>query len=49
LFANSENAAFLDCVGGSFAGLAFNNLPKNSIMVNYGRLSKENLGSVDLA
>lgn len=39
---------FLDCVGGNFAGQVFNCLPANSIMVNYGRLSRENLGSIDL-
>lgn len=33
-------SAFLDCVGGEFAGKVFNALPKDSIMVNYGRLSK---------
>jgi NADPH:quinone reductase-like Zn-dependent oxidoreductase len=44
-----RNAVFLDCVGGNFAGHAFNALPRDSIMVNYGRLSKENLGSIDLA
>jgi NADPH:quinone reductase-like Zn-dependent oxidoreductase len=48
-FGEGANAAFLDCVGGNFAGQAFNVLPKGSIMVNYGRLSKENLGSIDLA
>lgn len=40
---------FLDCVGGNFAGGIFNILPSDSMMVNYGRLSKENLGSIDLA
>lgn len=39
---------FMDCVGGSYAGQVFNALPPKSIMVNYGRLSKENLGSIDL-
>lgn len=45
----ASNAVFLDCVGGNYAGQTFNVLPKASIMVNYGRLSKENLGSIDLA
>lgn len=35
-----NNAVFLDCVGGNFAGGIFNILPSDSIMVNYGRLSK---------
>lgn len=39
----------MDCVGGNFAGEVFNILPPDSTMVNYGRLSKENLGSIDLA
>ena len=45
---NDDNSVFYDCVGGNFAGTIFNILPKNSIMVNYGRLSKEQLGSIDL-
>jgi NADPH:quinone reductase-like Zn-dependent oxidoreductase len=49
VFEKSENAVFLDCVGGNYAGNVFNILPRDSIMVNYGRLSKENLGSIDLA
>lgn len=48
-FGEETNTAFLDCVGGNFAGQTFNVLPRGSIMVNYGRLSKENLGSIDLA
>lgn len=44
-----QNAVFLDCVGGNFAGNIFNVLPIGSTMVNYGRLSKENLGNIDLA
>lgn len=39
---------FLDCVGGSYAGRVFNTLPAESTMVNYGRLSQENLGDIDL-
>jgi hypothetical protein len=37
---NHGKTAFLDCVGGNFAGQVFNILPPNSSMVNYGRLSK---------
>jgi NADPH:quinone reductase-like Zn-dependent oxidoreductase len=35
-----EKTVFLDCVGGQFAASVFNSLSPNSIMVNYGRLSK---------
>ncbi len=45
---NNGKAIFLDCVGGNFAGEVFNALPPKSVMVNYGRLSKENLGNIDL-
>lgn len=45
---NDQNLVFYDSVGGNFASSMFNILPKNSIMVNYGRLSKEPLGSIDL-
>jgi hypothetical protein len=44
----SERCTFLDSVGGLFAGRTFNLLPKDSVMINYGRLSKENLGEIDL-
>ena len=33
-------SVFLDCIGGNFAGHVLNALPPNSLMVNYGRLSK---------
>ena len=45
---NHGKTMFMDCVGGNYAGQVFNVLPPKSTMVNYGRLSKENLGSVDL-
>lgn len=45
---NHGKAIFMDCVGGNYAGQVFNALPPKSIMINYGRLSKENLGSIDL-
>lgn len=45
---NHGKTLFMDCVGGSYAGQVFNALPPKSVMVNYGRLSKENLGSIDL-
>ena len=35
-------------MGGNFAGQVFNTLPFQSVMVNYGRLSKEDLGAIDL-
>jgi NADPH:quinone reductase-like Zn-dependent oxidoreductase len=37
---NHGKTVFLDCVGGNVAGQIFNVLPPNSVMVNYGRLSK---------
>jgi len=37
---NQTKTVFLDCVGGQFAGSVFNALSPDSIMVNYGRLSK---------
>lgn len=37
---DQEKAVFFDCVGGKFAGTVFNSLPPDSLMVNYGRLSK---------
>lgn len=39
---------FLDCVGGEFASKMFNCLPSDSIMISYGRLSKEPLNNIDL-
>ncbi len=44
----SEKTLFLDCVAGDFASKVFNNLPPNSMMVSYGRLSKQPLGNIDL-
>lgn len=43
-----EKVCFLDCIGGDFAGSVFNSLPAESTMVNYGRLSKQRLGNVDV-
>jgi NADPH:quinone reductase-like Zn-dependent oxidoreductase len=45
---SQKKTVFLDCVGGQFAGNLFNSLSLNSVMVNYGRLSKEHLQGVDL-
>ena len=45
---SQQKTVFLDCVGGPFAGNLFNSLSLNSVMVNYGRLSKEHLQGVDL-
>lgn len=39
---------FLDCVGGEFASQMFNSLPADSIMVSYGRLTREPLEGIDL-
>lgn len=38
----------MDCVGGDVAGGIFNHLPDNSTMINYGRLSKQRLGNIDI-
>ena len=37
---NHGKAVFLDCVSGNFAGEVFNTLPPQSLLINYGRLSK---------
>ena len=46
---NHGKAVFLDCVSGNFAGEVFNTLPPQSLLINYGRLSKQRLGSIDSA
>ena len=44
---NHGKTVFLDCVSGNYAGQVFNILPSQSLLINYGRLSKERLGSID--
>lgn len=44
----SGRTVFLDCVGGNFAGRVFNSLPAKSLMINFGKLSGQPLGEIDL-